>query len=73
MKIKHQLSIATLVMAGVFATGCSQQSVMGEACSQVAGGQQVAGGSQVAGGQQAAGGSQVAGGQEAAGGSQGAG
>ena len=30
MKIKHQLSIATLVMAGVFTTGCSQQSVMGE-------------------------------------------
>jgi len=70
MKIKHQLSIATLVMAGVFATGCSQQSVMGEGGSQVAGGQQVSGGSQVAGGQQAAGGSQVAGGQQAAGGSQ---
>ena len=70
MKIKHQLSIATLVMAGVFTTGCSQQSVMGEGASQVAGGQQVAGGSQVAGGQQAAGGSQVAGGQQAAGGSQ---
>lgn len=70
MKIKHQLSIATLVMAGVFTTGCSQQSVMGEGGSQVAGGQQVSGGSQVAGGQQAAGGSQVAGGQQAAGGSQ---
>ena len=35
MKIKHQLSVATLVMAGVFATGCSQQSVMGEGASQV--------------------------------------
>lgn len=40
MKIKHQLSVATLVMAGVFATGCSQQVVEGG--SQVAGGQQVA-------------------------------
>ncbi len=67
MKIKHQLSIATLVMAGVFATGCSQQSAGG---SQVSGGsqQQVEGGSQVSGGsgaaaggsQQSAGGSQVA-------------
>ncbi|WP_022950334.1 peptidoglycan-binding domain-containing protein [Leucothrix mucor] len=70
MKIKHQLSIATLVMAGVFATGCSQQSVMGEGASQVAGGQQVSGGQQVAGGEQMAGGQQVAGGQQAAGGQQ---
>jgi len=51
MKIKHQLSIATLLMAGVFVTGCSQQSAGG---SQVAGGSQaqVEGGSQVAGSQQ---------------------
>ena len=68
MKIKHQLSVATLVMAGVFATGCSQQVVEGG--SQVAGGQQVAGGAQVAGGQQVAGGEQVAGGQQVAGGEQ---
>ncbi len=64
MKIKHQLSIATLVMAGVFATGCSQQ---------VAGGSQASGGSQVSGGsqQQVEGGSQVSGGsQQSAGGSQ---
>ena len=62
MKIKHQLSIATLVMAGVFATGCSQQ---------VAGGSQASGGSQVSGGsQQSAGGSQVADDSAAAGGSQ---
>jgi len=40
MKIKHQLSIATLLMAGVFVTGCSQQS---------AGGSQVSGSSQAAG------------------------
>lgn len=51
MKIKHQLSIATLLMAGVFVTGCSQQS---------AGGSQVAGGSQ----SQAEGGSQVTGSQQ---------
>ena len=59
MKIKHQLSIATLVMAGVFATGCSQQSAGG---SQVSGGSQSSGGSQVSGGsqQQVEGGSQVA-------------
>ncbi|MEH6455648.1 MAG: peptidoglycan-binding domain-containing protein [Cocleimonas sp.] len=58
MKIKHQLSIATLLMAGVFVTGCSQQQVAG-------GSQQSAGGSQVAGGsQQSAGGSQVAGGSQ---------
>ena len=51
MKIKHQLSIATLLMAGVFVTGCSQQSAGG---SQVAGGSQsqTEGGSQVAGSQQ---------------------
>ena len=51
MKIKHQLSIATLVMAGVFVTGCSQQSAGG---SQVAGGSQaqVEGASQVAGASQ---------------------
>ncbi len=51
MKIKHQLSIATLVMAGVFVTGCSQQSAGG---SQVAGGSQsqIEGGSQVAGASQ---------------------
>ena len=53
MKIKHQLSIATLLMAGVFVTGCSQQT---------AGDSQVSGSSQVAGGsQQSSGGSQVAG------------
>ena len=53
MKMKHQLSIATLVMAGVFATGCSQQTAGG---SQVAGGSQsqIEGGSQVAGGSQQA-------------------
>lgn len=70
MKIKHQLSIATLVMAGVFATGCSQQSAGG---SQVAGGsQQSAGGSQVSGGsqQQVEGGSQVASGGSQQAGSQ---
>ncbi|HIO97792.1 MAG TPA: hypothetical protein EYG71_07690, partial [Leucothrix sp.] len=63
MKIKHQLSIATLVMAGVFATGCSQQSAGG---SQVSGGsqQQVEGGSQVADGSAAAGGSQQSGSQQ---------
>jgi len=59
MKIKHQLSLATLVMAGVFATGCSQQSAGG---SQVSGGsqQQVEGGQVSGGSQQSAGGSQVA-------------
>ena len=48
MKSAHQLSIATLVMAGFIATGCSQQQVA-DGGSQVAGGgsQQVAGGSQV--------------------------
>lgn len=51
MKIKHQLSIATLLMAGVFVTGCSQQ---------VAGGSQIAGGSQ----SQIEGGSQVTGSQQ---------
>lgn len=65
MKIKHQISIATLLVAGLFATGCSQQSAGG---SQVAGGsqQQVEGGSQVAGGsqQQVEGGSQVGGSQQ---------
>lgn len=51
MKIKHQLSIAALVMVGFFATGCSQQEAGG---SQVSGGsqQQVEGGAQVAGGSQ---------------------
>jgi len=71
MKITNQLSIATLVLAGVFATGCSQQQSAGG--SQVSGGsQQSAGGSQVSGGsQQSAGGSQVSGGsQQSAGGSQ---
>ena len=60
MKITNQLSIATLVLAGVFATGCSQQQVAGG--SQSAGGgsqQQNEGGSQVAGG-----GSQQAGSQQ---------
>ncbi len=65
MKIKHQLSIATLVMMGIFATGCSQQSAGG---SQMSGGsqQQVEGGSQVSGGsqQQVEGGSQVSGSQQ---------
>jgi hypothetical protein len=57
MKIKHQLSIATLVMAGVFATGCSQQNAGGS--------QQVAGGAQVSGSQQQVeGGSQVSGSQQ---------
>lgn len=55
MKIKHQLSIATLLMAGVLATGCSQQSAGG---SQEAGSQQVSGGDQVSGSQQVDGGSQ---------------
>lgn len=69
MKITNQLSIATLVLAGVFATGCSQQQVAGG--SQSAGSQQVSGGSQVAGGsQQSAGGSQVAGGGSQQAGSQ---
>ena len=58
MKIKHQLSIATLLMAGVFVTGCSQQSAGG---SQVSGSSQAAGSSQVAGSSQAAGSQQVAG------------
>ncbi len=59
MKIQHQLSIATLLMAGVFVTGCSQQQVAG-------GSQQSAGGSQVAGGSQAQieGGSQQASSQQ---------
>lgn len=50
MKFKSQLSIAALMLAGLFATGCSQQSVGG---SQIAGGSQsqIEGGSQVAGGQ----------------------
>jgi transposase-like protein len=57
MKIKHSLSIATLIMAGVFATGCSQQSaggsqVSGGSQSQIEGGSQVAGGSQQASSQQ---------------------
>lgn len=51
MKIKHQLSIVTLLVAGVFATGCSQQSAGG---SQLAGGSQsqIEGGSQQASSQQ---------------------
>lgn len=51
MKTKHQLSIATLLLAGVFVTGCSQQSAGG---SQVAGSSQaqVEGASQVSGSQQ---------------------
>lgn len=51
MKINHQLSIATLILAGVFATGCSQQSAGG---SQIAGGSQsqIEGGSQQASSQQ---------------------
>ena len=57
MKIQHQLSIATLLMAGVFVTGCSQQT---------AGGSQSAGSSQVSGGSQ----SQIEGGSQVAGGSQ---
>ena len=59
MKIKHQLSIATLLMAGVFVTGCSQQSAggsqaAGAGSSQVAGSSQsqVEGASQVSGSQQ---------------------
>lgn len=46
MKIKHQLSIATLLMAGVFVTGCSQQQVAGGSQSQVSGGSQVSGSQQ---------------------------
>ncbi len=51
MKIKHQLSLATLLMAGVFVTGCSQQEASGG--SQVSGGSQSQneGGSQVSGSQ----------------------
>lgn len=51
MKIKQQVSIATLLVAGVFATGCSQQSTGG---SQVAGGSQsqIEGGAQVGSQQQ---------------------
>lgn len=51
MKIKHQLSIATLIMAGVFVTGCSQQ---GASQAQIEGGSQSQneGGSQVSGSQQ---------------------
>ena len=47
-----QFSIAALIVAGLFATGCSQQSAGG---SQVSGGSQsqIEGGSQVAGSQQA--------------------
>ncbi|MCK5810404.1 MAG: peptidoglycan-binding protein [Cocleimonas sp.] len=48
MKNAHQLSIATLVMAGFIATGCSQQQIAGgsDGASQVAGGSQMAGASQ---------------------------
>ena len=65
MKIKHQLSIATLIMAGVFATGCSQQ-MAGGSQAQAEGGSQMSGGSQVSGGsqQQVEGGSQVGGSQQ---------
>ena len=69
MMINNQLSIATLVMAGVFATGCSQQQAAG-------GSQQSSGGSQVqadGGSQQSSGGSQVqadGGSQQSSGGSQ---
>ena len=57
MKIQHQLSIATMLVAGVFVTGCSQQSaggsqVSGGSQSQIEGGSQVAGGSQQASSQQ---------------------
>jgi len=45
MNTKYQLSIAALLMAGVFATGCSQQTAGG---SQIAGGSQ----SQIEGGAQ---------------------
>ena len=45
MKIKHQLSIATLLMAGVFVTGCSQQ-IAGGSQSQVEGASQVSGSQQ---------------------------
>ena len=64
MKIKHQLSLATLLMAGVFVTGCSQQEASGG--SQGSGGSQESGGSQVSGGsqQQVEGGSQVSGSQQ---------
>ena len=60
MKIKHQLSIATLIMAGVFVTGCSQQEASGG--SQISGGSQ----SQIEGGSQSQneGGSQVSGSQQ---------
>ncbi|MEE9310244.1 MAG: peptidoglycan-binding domain-containing protein [Cocleimonas sp.] len=71
MKITNQLSIATLVLAGVFATGCSQQSAGGSqvsGASQAAGSQQVSGGSQVSGASQAAGSQQVSGGSQVAGG-----
>ncbi len=40
MKIKHQLSIATLLMAGVFVTGCSSSQSQAEGASQVSGSQQ---------------------------------
>jgi len=62
MKIKHQLSIATLVLAGVFATGCSQQTA--GASQDASGGSQMAGSQQVTGGDQVSGGSQVAGGSQ---------
>jgi len=41
MKSAHQLSIATLVMAGFMATGCSQQQIAGGGSQQMAGGSQV--------------------------------
>ena len=47
MNTTSTLSIATLVLAGLFTTGCSQQQVEGSGASQVAGSsQQVAGSSQ---------------------------
>ena len=53
MKIKQQLSLATVLMAGAFLTGCSGQQQI-EGGSQVSGAsqQQVEGGSQVAGASQ---------------------
>lgn len=64
-----QFSIAALMVAGLFATGCSQQSaggsqVSGGSQSQIEGGSQVAGSSQAGSQQQVEGGSQVAGSQQ---------
>lgn len=57
-----QFSIAALMVAGLFATGCSQQSAGG---SQVAGSSQAGSQSQIEGGSQVAGSSQAAGSQQA--------